>query len=602
MTPDAPSIHRLKWWILLAAAPLIAGAAQLDLPAFWDGFIGDSAVYYAMADSLAHDGDLRYTPIDLMRITTDWPAGPQGILLTADPNNPSIIHYAKPLFYSLIGAPLVRIAATNGLLILNALCFTALLFMGCLAFPEWETRRPWEIILWNLVFWNLSALPAYIFSLTPDLFNGTLVMAGLLPWIRHNHSHRPLRMLALSALILGIAAASRPPNALFLVLPLWSILIGPTTSESPGLSTITHQRLIHRLTIITCALLLFAAGIGFVYGLSHFLTGQGFAYSGFRKRIVGTLPFQTPGATFLNTGLIMSTESTRFVFNWDTVCHNARYFFIGRFAGLVPYFFPAFVSLLSVIPAGDSRSVRRPVLAVIAGLFLFHIIYIPSNWHGGSCAVGNRYLVAWLPAFFVLLRRPPHRRLIVLTALLTALLTGSIALNPASAFRDYRDTAKRPVTQAFPMEITLLESWPVDDLGHRRVEYGDHFAYFADDNQFGRENDGFWVRGKSRADMVIRCWKPAETVRLTIRNGGEAGRVSGAVGRDRFSYRAEAGEVFAIDMKPGPAVRSYNLAGNPSWCYPVRIEVQSGFIPRYSEPGSTDHRFLGCFVQIACGS
>lgn len=590
MTHETPSIHRLKWWILLAVLPILAGAAQLDLPALWNGFIGDAAVYYAMADSLARDGDLRYTRDDLQRITMEWPRGPQGILLSADPDDPAMIHYAKPMLYSLAGAPLVRLFKTNGLLIFNSLCFAALLFLGCLAFPEWETRRPVEIVLWNLVFWGLTAVPAYIFNLTPDLFNGTLLLAGLIPWVRHETHPKPRRMLLLSSLILGIAAAARPPNGLFLLLPLWSLFFGNSRQRIPRPS--------RRLLTAVIVLAVFAAAAGSVYLLAHRMTGESFAYSGFRKRIVGHFPFESAQHTFLNTGTIMSTESTRFIFHGDTLWHNLRYFFVGRFAGLVPYFFPAFVALISVIPSGGKRRFRRPVLLVIAGLFLFHLVYIPSNWHGGSCAVGNRYLISWLPAFLILLRRPPNRKLLMVTAGISALLSGSIILSPATAFMNYRDIPKRPVMQAFPLEITLLESWPVDDLDHRRVDYGDYFAYFADDNQFGRENEGFWVRGKRRADLVIRCWEPVDSVTLTLRNGSRPARLYGSVGRADFKRSATAGETIEMVLKPGPAVKAYNLAGNVSYCYPVRIGTSSGFIPRYVNPGSTDHRFLGCFVRI----
>ncbi|MCD4654488.1 hypothetical protein K8T06_11220 [bacterium] len=591
MTNNILNIHKLKWYILLVCLPLIAGALQVHLPSLWGGFIGDSAVYYAMSDSLAHDGDLQYTQQDLARITREWPGGPQGILLTADKNDPTRIHYAKPLLYSLAGAPFVRFFRANGLLFFNALCFAFLVFLGCLAFPEWEEKRPLEICLWSLVFWALTAVPAYIFSLTPDLFNGTLVMAGLIPWVRHSTSRHPLRMLVLSAFILGIAAASRPPNGLFLLLPLWSLLF-------PTLKTSLKQRIVTFLVVIT----VFVLGVTSVYGLSYLLTGQGFAYSGFRKRIVGHFPLESSEYTFLNTGNLMSTESTKFVFHWDTLRHNLRYFFVGRFAGLIPYFFPAFVSLVAIFPTGGKRQVRIPVLLVVTGLLFFHIVYIPSNWHGGSCAVGNRYLISWLPAFMLLLRRPPNRKILLVTAAFTAVFTGAVTLSPATALINYRDIPKRTIMQVFPMEITLLESWPVDDLKHRRVDYVDYFLYFADDNQFGQEEGGYWVRGRSRADCVMRCWKPTQKVMLTIRNGARSANLYGCVGNAEFSRKAGPGELINLELKPGPPVNAYNLAGNVSYCYPVRIGTSSGFIPRYLDTQSTDHRFLGCFIKIGLES
>nr|HPQ42170.1 hypothetical protein [bacterium] len=408
--------------------------------------------------------------------------------------------------------------------------------------------------------------------------------------VRHEFHPRPRRILLLSALILGIAAAARPPNGLFLVLPLWSLFFGTSPLRLP--------RLPMRLGTAIAVVILFAAGIGCILLISRGMTGESFAYSGFRKRIVGHFPFESELYTFLNTGNAMSTQTTKFIFHWDTLGHNLRYFFVGRFAGLVPYFFPAFVALVAMLPVGGRHRVRTPVLLVIIGLFLFHLIYIPSNWHGGSCAVGNRYLISWLPAFFILIRQPPNRKLLLVTAGLTALFSGAIALSPATAFVNYRDIPKRPVMQAFPMEITLLESWPVDDLSHRRVDYGDYFIYFADDNQFGSENDGFWVKGRRRADMVIRCWKPVDTVTLTIRNGSRPARIYGSAGDADFRKTVGGGETFQIRLNPGTPVNAYNLAGNVSYCYPVRIGTSSGFIPRFTESGSTDHRFLGCFVRI----
>jgi len=590
LTVSPPNIHTLKWYVLLLCIPLIAGAFQIHLPSFWGGFIGDSAVYYAMSDSLAHDADLQYTREDLLRITREWPGGPQGILLSADKNDPSVIHYAKPLFYSLAGAPFVRFLQANGLLVLNALCFALLIFLGCLAFPEWEDERQLEICIWSILFWGLTAVPAYIFSLTPDLFNGTLVMAGLIAWVRHSKSRFPVRMLILSAFILGIATASRPPNGLFFLLPLWSLIFSETNSEKISIS----KRFISIFLVTT----VFILGIAAVYALSYALTDHAFAYSGFRKRIVDHFPFEKPEYTFLNTGNLMSTESTKFVFHWDTLRHNLRYFFIGRFAGLIPYFFPAFVSLIALFPTGGKRQIRLPVLLVTIGLILFHIIYIPSNWHGGSCAVGNRYLISWLPAFMLILRRPPNRKIILVTAAFTAVLTGVITMSPATALMNYREIPKRTIMKAFPMEITLLESWPVDDLKHRRVDYGDYFLYFADDNQFGQEENGFWVKGKSHADCVMRCWKPVSKIILTLRNGNRPARLSGVTGKDHFSRNASPNEVIKLELEPGNPTNAYNLAGNVSYCYSVRIGTDSGFIPRYIDKNSSDYRFLGCFARI----
>ncbi len=603
-----PDIHHLKWLSLLVCVPLLAGAIQVHLPSLWGGFLGDSAVYYAMADSLAHDFDLQYTRSDLVRITSEWPGGPTGILLVADRDDPTIIHYAKPIIYSLAGAPFVRYLRSNGLLVLNTLCFAALIFLGCLAFPAAEKKRSSSIVLWTLVFWGISAVPAYVFSLTPDLFNGTLLFAGLVPWVRHKTSNKPLFCLFASIIILCVAAISRPPNALFLALPFWSLAFGAMSYLKPLKTAGFGKWLKQRLPLIAAGLIAVLLCFGLMLLLSHALTGQGFAYSGFRKRVVSPFPFQTPEVTFLNSGGdVISTETTVFVFNWDTVIYNIYYFFIGRFAGMIPWFFPAFVSLaIAFYKLSENKSQNDdttpsllPLWLVLIGLFVFHIVYIPANWHGGSCAVGNRYLISWLPGFFILLKKPPGHKATLFTAVIAALFTGIVTMSPATAFANYRDLPKRTILKMFPMEITLLEAWPVDEEHtHRRVVFDDYFLYFADDNHFGKENGGFWVRGKSSADLVLRCWDPSANIRLTIRNGGKDARIRGRIGNARFSRRVSGGETFVYELDPGRPIRAYNPAGNVSYCYPIRISVSDGFIPRFHEPGSLDHRFLGCYVNL----
>ena len=555
----------MRWqiviWIII---PLLAVAWQLDLPGKWGGFLGDSAVYMAMADSLAKDYDLQYTRDDLIRITREWPGGPQGLLLVAKDDEPDIIHYAKPVLYPLLAAPLVRYAGTNGLLIFNVLCFGFMLWCSLKCFPNSllnqgktspeppaDSGNIWNSIIWSLLFWGLTAVPAYIFTLTPDLFNCALLMGGVTPWVlwEHRKPNTPL-LLFISALILGIAAAARPPTGLFILLPLWSLTFRQNiSSQNTGenqFSILLKQKVIPGLGVIV----LFAAGAAVVFFLTKLLMGQAFSHGGFRKRIIGAMPFETPAHTFLNTGNMISTRSTKFIFHWDVLFHNIKYFFIGRFTGLIPYFFPAFMAMILALPLfkrdeNEKTELlsRIPVWIVCLGLILFHLVYIPTNYHGGSCAVGNRYLISFLPAFFLLLPRAPKSKMLLGIALITAIMTGPIALNPVDAMAHYQDASKRICFYRFPPEITLLNSWPGDDPRHVRVPFEGYYAYFADDNQWGKELDGFWVKGKAQASWVIRCWKPVDHLKLRVTNGGVKNHLKGSIGKADFQKKAERKEI-----------------------------------------------------------
>ncbi|HET9316659.1 MAG TPA: hypothetical protein VFQ51_13780, partial [Vicinamibacteria bacterium] len=63
--------------VVLAIVVLAMAAAvwRVRLPQFW----GDGATYYAMAWSLAEDGDLRYEARDLLRVQREMNGGPEGL-------------------------------------------------------------------------------------------------------------------------------------------------------------------------------------------------------------------------------------------------------------------------------------------------------------------------------------------------------------------------------------------------------------------------------------------------------------------------------------------------------------------------------------------
>jgi hypothetical protein len=599
--------YRYPWVGLLVVIPLLAAAWMVDLPAKWGGFIGDSAVYYAMADSLAQDGDLLYTREDLVRITKEWSDGPQGILLSASETDPAVIHYAKPMLYPLLAAPLVRLLNTNGLLVFNALCFLVIISIGFYSFPRAESRT-FDTVLWTLIFWGLSSVTPYVFTLTPDLFNSAIVMTGLLPWLvwqRRQDRDHAVYLLLVSGIVLGLSAAARPPNALFIVIPAWSY----ARKHFDDFRNLNWKRLLCRVAILIAIGTCFAAGAYLFFWASRELTGHAIAHGGFRKRIVGHFPFEAPGITFLNTGNEISTRSTQFVFHWSTLWLNIRYFFFGRFTGMVLYFLPAAAACLLALPwiskdpeTGKSNG-RFSAAAVCFGLVLFHLIYIPSNYHGGSCAVGNRYLISYLPAFFFLLRNPPGRKTILVIAGVTAIMSGALALNPIDTMTHYRDASKRDVYNRFLPEITLLNSWPVDDLNHVRVPFEGYFAYFADDNHWGKELDGIWVKGDAQTAFVLRCWKPEDVIRVKLTNGGVHNRIQIRIGSARYNIKADPGERFSFEIDPGNPKLFYNLGftdrpSRPSFCYPVTVSTTDGFIPKFTEPGNDDSRFLGCFIQI----
>jgi hypothetical protein len=58
--------------------PVIHNSSTEDVKGFLPG---DQSTYYAMAQSIAFDGDLEYTRKDLLRYDEDFAAGPLGLFL-----------------------------------------------------------------------------------------------------------------------------------------------------------------------------------------------------------------------------------------------------------------------------------------------------------------------------------------------------------------------------------------------------------------------------------------------------------------------------------------------------------------------------------------
>jgi hypothetical protein len=81
---------------------------------------------------------------------------------------------------------------------------------------------------------------------------------------------------------------------------------------------------------------------------------------------------------------------------------------IGRFGGVLPYFFPAVLALALFLLGGPRDRAGWLALTAVTMSWLAYIWIIPDNWYGGGGTVGNRYFLNLLPAFLFLV--PARRR------------------------------------------------------------------------------------------------------------------------------------------------------------------------------------------------
>jgi hypothetical protein len=137
-------------------------------------------------------------------------------------------------------------------------------------------------------------------------------------------------------------------------------------------------------------------------------------------------------------------------------------------------------------------------------------------------------------------------------------------------------------------------------------------SYFPDDNAYAPENTAagpaFWVRGKSRADVILRApleelagggHRGREIARLTVRvDCPFANAVTIDTGPDERTLTLAAGapQTVTLEMPRGVPYRPYETP--TSYVYAISIKTTRGFVPFLETPPSTDSRYLGAMITL----
>jgi hypothetical protein len=327
-----------------------------------------------------------------------------------------------------------------------------------------------------------------------------------------------------------------------------------------------------------------------------------------RRTFYYEFPFQTP-----DSGFIVGQEKARdeplgdVIFKrsvvWTNLLHNLKWVFVGRNAGLIPYFFPAVFALVAFLAAPR----RRPAwqfLVLAAGItqIAIFIVAVPYTWNGGGGSVGNRYFMGAYGVFLFLM--PPITRAAVTFVpwSIGALFTAPLVLNPFVTSFKPGDHMKSGPFRLLPMELTLVYDWPINNQPDRvRIWFGDNppdhkdpgfQIYFFDDNAFPDADKSFWVKGKSRAEFLIKTDRPMKRLLLTFTAGPEpvdaVARLSGR--SQRVSLKPGESQQIAFAMSEG-----FLYQGTwPVWT--ASVSASSGFVPIFYGD-STDTRFLGVRVK-----
>lgn len=626
----APNVRPGAMLALLLLCVYGGIAVSVDFPRTAMGIQSDEATYYMMGHSLAEDGDLTYRREDLVRVWKEFDSGPSGLFLKrgrdvleggamlrppffwlrtqADPDATRLF-YGKSFMYPLVAAPFVKVFGTNGFLVLHALLLAG---VGWCAYLFLHARAPaLPSVILAAAFIMATVVPVYYVWITPELFNFAVVFFAYFCWLYKEvavaeHMPRPMRWLAggrgdlVAAALLGIATFSKPTNAP-LIIPVVVYLLWRRRAG---------RAVMAGLLFVVVAAGFFAANVG--------ISGEWNYQGGDRKTFSWEFPFQTPQATFdsVNTKAMGRDEAlTGVLFNesvfWGNLRDNLRWYFVGRYSGLIAYFAPAVFALLAFLAGARRRPLWQWLVlgSAVAQILLF-VISLPYTWFGGGGSVGNRYFVGTYGIFLFLMPPVTSIALAAVPWLVGCLFVGKLVVNPfVSSFKPGTYADAGPL-RMLPVELSNINDLPINtDSARVRVWFGDDpdrqagtkdpgfQIYFLDMNAFREADKTFWVRGEARSDFLIKTDRPMKRLTLTFVTGPYPATITARVGRRAQEIVMGPGEsrqiTFALE-RGFPYLKVDD--GLPRFVWSASISSSSGFVPAF-EGGGTDTRFLGVRVK-----
>ena len=598
--------------------PRMAGAAQGTQGAE-AAFFSDEATYYMMGHSLAEDGDVTYRRDDLERVWREYPSGPTGLFLkkgkdivrgglmlrppffwttTADDPDPARLFYGKSFIYPVFAWPFVELFGTNGFLVFHALLL-ALVFWCGYAFLHARMSASVSALLTG-AFLLATVVPVYFVWIAPELFNFALVFFAYFCWLykeveRLDNVPRGMRWLfgassdIAAAVLLGIATFSKITNAaLFPPIVLW----------------LAWRRQWTRGAVVAAVFTFFAAGL---FAANMAISGEWNYQGGDRATYYFEFPFQNPGTGFFGQQHGRDEPLTDVIFNrsvfFTNLFHNLGWFFVGRYSGLVAYYFPAVLAFALFLLRPRRPGWQHLALAAVIGQIFIFIVVTPYTWFGGGGSVGNRYFIAAYGAFLFLF--PPIRAtwIAVLPWIVGGLFMAKLVLQPFTASVRPGEYADRGPLRMLPVELSNVNDLPImtNDarvrqwFGHNPGENDHGFQiYFLDRNSYGleaAEDRSFWVRGKSRAEILVKVDRHMTRLVFHLTAGplptDVVAEVSGRSQRVSLTPGQRQQVVFSL----GPG---YPYEGR--WVWTASVSSSTGFVPMFHE-GSNDTRFLGVRVK-----
>jgi hypothetical protein len=586
--------------ILLIFLFFLGFSLFINIPVMVNGFlVADQSTYFAMAESIAHDGDLEYTRLDLVRYYRDIEAGPQGIFLkkTADGK----IYFAKSWAYPLFAAPFVLLFGINGFLVFHSVMLLLILLMGFSYLSL--NNAPIPSLLGILTFLFASVACVYYVWLTPDFFYIFMAFTIVFLWgYKIRTAARPSEETApgetgrikkfllsdgsdyLAAFLAGIAVFAKPPNVV-LMIPL---VLGALARKK------------FKKAFLIC--LFFLASAAFLFGTSYLLTSEWNFMGGERKTFIGNFPFESAEAAFDNTGHPMTSEGyfDKMLIPAKFIFYNIFYYFFGRFTGLLWYFFPAVLFLYFFFRKRKKNFDQWTLFAALALEIMAYIVLMPTNYGGGGGSLANRYFLSIFPLFFFLPSFKIKRGNLAASWIMASVFISQILVTPfQSTANPAAHTMKFPVN-VLPLEMTYYNEFPTNTSKWRfHVKFGKEpdmgEAYFLNDNFNQRsEPTGTWTWGDGTLDMLFKTKYPIDRIVVRLLNNPRPENKI-RVTIDGKTQKAVLGphERRTLEF---PVGRGFKIESN--YLHRIKIKAAKGSRPFLEGEPTKERRHLGVFFEL----
>lgn len=505
-------------------------------------FFADEAVYFGMIQSLALDLDLTWTRQDMQRICQSHPAGPVGVILKKQPDGDIV--YAKPVTYPLIAGFFYRLMGSRGIILLNLLSAWMILLL---------LSRHWGSNLTGTVsaicFLMFTAWSPYILWYHPEIFTSFLLAGFVAEWMTTADGRNPsLKM----PIFLALAVTIKPP-VIILGIPAALDMIR-SKRWKPFAVFVFVTAVIMMLTIL--------------------FTGDLNPYEGNRRIFINQFPLDVPVDLF-GIGDSWSMENAGFYFDFPVFLWNIFYFCFGRFSGIAWYFLPVLATSLAALMAPANKH-GKWLLTCSGILILLQLILIPSNYHGGGGALGNRYFVNLYPMLLMALPAIPGRRFSMAVIAFAGILSGPFLIHPWLSSREPGEFTRHGFFSNLPAEWTLAGAYPIFHPSLYRVQYEavDGQFYFLDRYTSGGKGNGFEVYSGGTGRMIIELNTPMEYLEMLIVSDrrGASGSITVDGAGIEFNLAPETIRPVRIRLHGGH--RKTDIHGIDRWIYPAAIRFE----------------------------